>query len=137
MVKQRTLKTTVQATGVGLHTGEKVYLTLRPSAVNSGIVFRRVDLPRPVDIPADAHSVNDTRLSTCLEANGARVATVEHLMSALAGLGIDNAIVELSSSEIPIMDGSAGTFVFLLQSAGIVEQSAAKKFIRIKKTIEI
>ena len=137
MVKQRTLKTMVQATGVGLHTGEKVYLTLRPSPVNSGIVFRRVDLPRPVDIPADAHSVNDTRLSTCLEANGARVATVEHLMSALAGLGIDNAIVELSSSEIPIMDGSAGTFVFLLQSAGIVEQSAAKKFIRIKKTIEI
>ncbi len=137
MVKQRTLKTMVQATGVGLHTGEKVYLTLRPSPVNGGIVFRRVDLPRPVDIPAEAHSVNDTRLSTCLEANGARVATVEHLMSALAGLGIDNAIVELSSSELPIMDGSAGTFVFLLQSAGIVEQSAAKKFIRIKKTIEI
>jgi UDP-3-O-[3-hydroxymyristoyl] N-acetylglucosamine deacetylase len=137
MVKQRTLKTMVQATGVGLHTGEKVYLTLRPSPANSGIVFRRVDLPRPVDIPAEAHSVNDTRLSTCLEANGARVATVEHLMSALAGLGIDNVIVELSSSELPIMDGSAGTFVFLLQSAGIVEQSAAKKFIRIKKTIEI
>jgi len=137
MLKQRTLKTVVQATGVGLHTGEKVYLTLRPSPVNSGIIFRRVDLPRPVDIPAEAHSVNDTRLSTCLEANGARVATVEHLMSALAGLGIDNAIVELSSSELPIMDGSAGTFVFLLQSAGIVEQSAAKKFIRIKKTIEI
>jgi UDP-3-O-[3-hydroxymyristoyl] N-acetylglucosamine deacetylase len=137
MVKQRTLKTMVQATGVGLHTGEKVYLTLRPAAVNSGIVFRRVDLPRPVDIPAEAHAVNDTRLSTCLEAHGARVATVEHLMSALAGLGIDNAIVELSSSELPIMDGSAGTFVFLLQSAGIIEQSAAKKFIRIKKTIEI
>lgn len=137
MLKQRTLKTVVQATGVGLHTGEKVYLTLRPSPVNSGIVFRRVDLPSPVDIPAEAHSVNDTRLSTCLEANGARVATVEHLMSALAGLGIDNAIVELSSPEIPIMDGSAGTFVFLLQSAGIVEQSAAKKFIRIKKTVEI
>jgi UDP-3-O-[3-hydroxymyristoyl] N-acetylglucosamine deacetylase len=127
----------VQATGVGLHTGEKVYLTLRPSPANSGIVFRRVDLPNPVDIPAKAHSVNDTRLSTCLEANGARVATVEHLMSALAGLGIDNAIVELSSSELPIMDGSAGTFVFLIQSAGIVEQSAAKKFIRIKKSIEI
>lgn len=137
MVKQRTLKTTVQATGVGLHTGEKVYLTLRPAPVNNGIVFRRVDLPQPVDIPAEAYSVHDTRLSTCLEANGARVATVEHLMSALAGLGIDNLIVELSSSELPIMDGSAGTFVFLLQSAGIVEQVAAKKFIRVKKTVEV
>jgi UDP-3-O-[3-hydroxymyristoyl] N-acetylglucosamine deacetylase len=137
MVKQRTLKTIVQATGVGLHTGEKVYMTLRPAPANSGIVFRRVDLPRPVDIPAEAHFVHDTRLSTCLEANGARVATVEHLMSALAGLGIDNAIIELSSSELPIMDGSAGTFVFLLQSAGIIEQSAAKKFIRIKKTVEV
>jgi UDP-3-O-[3-hydroxymyristoyl] N-acetylglucosamine deacetylase len=137
MVKQRTLKSMVQATGVGLHTGEKVYLTLRPAPANSGIVFRRVDLPRPIDIPAEAHSVHDTRLSTCLEAQGARVATVEHLMSALAGLGIDNAIVELSSSELPIMDGSAGTFVFLIQSAGIVEQSAAKKFIRIKKTVEV
>jgi UDP-3-O-[3-hydroxymyristoyl] N-acetylglucosamine deacetylase len=137
MVKQRTLKTVVQATGVGLHTGEKVYLTLRPAPANSGIVFRRVDLPRPVDIPAEAHAVHDTRLSTCLEAHGARVATVEHLMSALAGLGIDNAIIELSSSELPIMDGSAGTFVFLLQSAGILEQSAAKKFIRIKKIVEV
>ncbi len=137
MVKQRTLKTVVQATGVGLHTGEKVYLTLRPAPVNSGIVFRRIDLARPVDIPAEAHAVNDTRLSTCLEARGARVATVEHLMSALAGLGIDNAIVELTSPELPIMDGSAGTFIFLLQSAGIVEQSAPKKFIRIKKTIEV
>src|SRR5512135_3500383 len=137
MVKQRTLKTAVQATGVGLHTGEKVYLTLRPAAVDSGIVFRRVDLPHPADIRAEAHAVNDTRLSTCLEAHGARVATVEHLMSALAGLGIDNAIVELTSPELPIMDGSAGTFIFLLQSAGIVEQAAAKKFIRIKKTVEV
>jgi UDP-3-O-[3-hydroxymyristoyl] N-acetylglucosamine deacetylase len=137
MVKQRTLRTTVQATGVGLHTGEKVYLTLRPAPVNNGIVFRRVDLPHPVDIKAEAYAVHDTRLSTCLEANGARVATVEHLMSALAGLGIDNVIVELSSSELPIMDGSAGTFVFLLQSAGIVEQVAAKKFIRVKKTVEV
>jgi UDP-3-O-[3-hydroxymyristoyl] N-acetylglucosamine deacetylase len=137
MFKQRTLKTIVQATGVGLHTGEKVYLTLRPAPANSGIVFRRVDLPRPVDIPAVAHSVNDTRLSTCLEANGARVATVEHLMSALAGLGIDNAVVEISSPELPIMDGSAGTFIFLIQSAGIAEQSAAKKFIRIKKIVEV
>jgi UDP-3-O-[3-hydroxymyristoyl] N-acetylglucosamine deacetylase len=137
MVKQRTLKTTVQATGVGLHTGEKVYLTLRPAPANSGIVFRRVDLVPPVDIRADAYAVHDTRLSTCLEAGGARVATVEHLMSAMAGLGIDNIVVELSSSELPIMDGSAGTFVFLLQSAGIVEQVAAKKFIRIKKTVEV
>ena len=137
MVKQRTLKTTVQATGVGLHTGEKVYLTLCPAPVNSGIVFRRVDLPQPVDIRAEAYAVHDTRLSTCLEAGGARVASVEHLMSPLAGLGIDNVIVELSSSELPIMDGSAGTFVFLLQSAGIVEQAAAKKFIRIKKTVEV
>lgn len=137
MVKQRTLKTTVQATGVGLHTGEKVYLTLRPAPANSGIVFRRVDLVPPADIRADAYAVHDTRLSTCLEAGGARVATVEHLMSALAGLGIDNVVVELSSSELPIMDGSAGTFVFLLQSAGIVEQVAAKKFIRIKKTVEV
>jgi len=137
MVKQRTLKTMVQATGVGLHTGEKVYLTLRPAAVDTGIVFRRVDLAHPVDIRAEAHAVHDTRLSTCLESNGARIATVEHLMSALAGLGIDNAIVELSSPELPIMDGSAGTFIFLLQSAGLVEQSAAKKFIRIKKTVEV
>ncbi len=137
MVKQRTLKTTVQATGVGLHTGEKVYLTLRPAAVDSGIVFRRVDLPHPTDIRAEAHAVHDTRLSTCLEAHGTRVATVEHLMSALSGLGIDNAIVELTSPELPIMDGSAGTFIFLLQSAGLVEQSAAKKFMRIKKSVEV
>lgn len=137
MVKQRTLKTMVQATGVGLHTGEKVYLTLRPAPANSGIVFRRVDLSPAVDIRAEAHAVHDTRLSTCLDANGVRVATVEHLMSALAGLGVDNIIVELSRPELPIMDGSAGTFVFLLQSAGIVEQSAAKKFIRIKKTVEV
>lgn len=137
MVKQRTLKTTVQATGVGLHTGEKVYLTLHPGEVDTGIVFRRVDLPQPVSIRAEAMSVHDTRLSTCLESGGARIATVEHLMSAMAGLGIDNAVVDLTSPELPIMDGSAGTFIFLLQSAGIVEQSAPKKFIRIKKTIEV
>ncbi|MDD5057978.1 MAG: UDP-3-O-acyl-N-acetylglucosamine deacetylase [Sideroxydans sp.] len=137
MVKQRTLKTVVQATGVGLHSGEKVYLTLRPAAIDSGIVFRRVDLANSPDIRAEAHAVNDTRLSTCLESHGARVATVEHLMSAMAGLGIDNAIVELTSPELPIMDGSAGTFIFLLQSAGIVEQAAAKKFIRIKKVVEV
>ncbi|HEU0186994.1 MAG TPA: UDP-3-O-acyl-N-acetylglucosamine deacetylase [Gallionellaceae bacterium] len=137
MVKQRTLKNSVQATGVGLHTGEKVYLTLRPAPVDTGIVFRRVDLDPVVELKADATLVHDTRLSTCLEGDGARVATIEHLMSAFAGLGIDNAIVELTSSEVPIMDGSAGTFIFLLQSAGIVEQSAAKKFIRVKKTIEV
>lgn len=137
MVKQRTLKTTVQATGVGLHSGEKVYLTLRPAAIDSGVVFRRVDLQHPEDIRAEAHAVHDTRLSTCLEMHGVRVATVEHLMSAMAGLGIDNAIVELTSAELPIMDGSAGTFIFLLQSAGIVEQAAAKKFIRIKKILEV
>lgn len=138
MVKQRTLKTMVQATGVGLHTGEKVYLTLRPAEVNSGIVFRRTDLSPQVDIRAEAHTVQDTRLSTCLvNDHGVRVATVEHIMSALAGLGIDNAIVELSSPELPIMDGSAGTFIFLLQSAGVVEQQAAKKFIRIKKIVEV
>ncbi len=137
MVKQRTLKNSVHATGVGLHTGERVDLTLRPAPANSGIVFRRVDLSPVVEIRAEALAVHDTRLSTCLEANGVRVATIEHLMSACAGLGVDNAYVDLSSAEVPIMDGSAGTFIFLLQSAGIVEQSAAKKFIRIKKTVEV
>lgn len=137
MVKQRTLRNPVQATGVGLHTGERVDLTLRPAPVNSGIVFRRVDLSPAVTIRAEAHAVKDTRLSTCLEADGVRVSTIEHLMSAFAGLGVDNAIVELSSAEVPIMDGSAGTFIFLLQSAGIAEQSATKQFIRIKKTVEV
>src|SRR5512139_330969 len=137
MVKQRSLKNSVQATGVGLHTGEKVYLTLRPAPVDTGIVFRRVDLDPVVELKADATLVHDTRLSTCLEGDGARVATIEHLMSAFAGLGVDNAIVDLTSSEVPIMDGSAGTFIFLLQSAGIVEQSAAKRFIRVTKPIEV
>ena len=137
MVKQRTLKNLVQATGVGLHTGDKVSLTLRPAPVNHGIVFHRVDLNPVVKLKAEAHAVHDTRLSTCLETDGARVATIEHLMSAFAGMGIDTAIVELNSSEVPIMDGSAGTFIFLIQSAGIVEQSAAKKFIRINKTVEV
>jgi len=137
MVKQRTLKTSVSVTGVGLHSGEKVTLSLRPAPVNSGIVFRRVDVKPVEEIQARAHSVHDTRLSTCMEQNGVRVATIEHLMSALAGLGIDNAFVEMDGAEVPIMDGSAGTFIFLLQSAGIVEQSAAKKFIRIKKAVEV
>ena len=136
MVKQRTLKNPVQATGVGLHTGERVDLALRPAPANCGIVFRRVDLDPAVEIRAEAYAVHDTRLSTCMEVNGVRVATIEHLMSAFAGLGIDNAYVDLNSAEVPIMDGSAGTFVFLLQSAGITELPAAKKFIRIKKTVE-
>jgi UDP-3-O-[3-hydroxymyristoyl] N-acetylglucosamine deacetylase len=137
MIKQRTLKNIVRATGIGLHTGEKVYLTLRPAAPNSGIIFRRVDLNPVVDIKADPYAVGDTRLSSCLERGGARVQTVEHLMSALAGLGIDNVYVDLTSGEVPIMDGSASPFVFLLQSAGIEEQPAAKKFIRIKKPVEV
>src|SRR6185437_13686655 len=137
MIKQRTLKNIVRATGVGLHTGEKVYLTLRPAIANSGIVFRRVDLNPVVEIKADAYAVGDTRLSSCLERAGTRVQTVEHLMSALAGLGIDNAYIDLTAGEVPIMDGSASPFVFLLQSAGIEEQPSAKRFIRIKKTIEV
>src|SRR5919206_4932837 len=131
MIHQRTLKNIVRATGVGLHTGEKVYLTLRPAAANTGIVFRRIDLASPVEIKANPYAVGDTRLSSTLEKNGVRVATVEHLMSALAGLGIDNVYVDLTAAEVPIMDGSAGPFVFLLQSAGIEEQPAVKQFIRI------
>ena len=137
MVKQRTLKTSVSVTGVGLHSGEKVTLSLRPGLINSGIVFRRMDTKPVEEIQARAHLVHDTRLSTCMEQNGVRIATIEHLRSALAGLGIDNAIVEMDGAEVPIMDGSAGTFIFLLQSAGIIEQSAAKKFIRIKKSVEV
>lgn len=137
MLRQRTLKTSIRATGVGLHTGEKVYMTLRPAAENSGITFRRVDLDEPVDIPADATLVGETMLGTTLIRDGVKVATVEHLMSALAGLGIDNVNVDLSAPEVPIMDGSAGPFVFLLQSAGIEEQHAAKKFVRIKKKIRV
>jgi UDP-3-O-[3-hydroxymyristoyl] N-acetylglucosamine deacetylase len=137
MIKQRTLKNIVRATGVGLHTGEKVYLTLRPAAPNTGIVFRRIDLEKVVEIKADPYAVKDTRLSSCLEKDNARVQTVEHLMSALAGLGIDNVYVDLSAGEVPIMDGSASPFVFLIQSAGIEEQAAAKKFIRILKTVEV
>jgi len=137
MLRQRTLKTTIRATGVGLHTGEKVYMTLRPAAENAGITFRRVDLDEPVDIPADPRLVGETMLGTTLIKDGTKVATVEHLMSALAGLGIDNVYVDLSAPEVPIMDGSAGPFVFLLQSAGIEEQTAAKKFIRVKKKVRV
>jgi UDP-3-O-[3-hydroxymyristoyl] N-acetylglucosamine deacetylase len=137
MIKQRTLKNVIRATGVGLHTGEKVYLTLRPAPSDTGIVFRRIDLTDPVDIRACPENVSDTRLSTTLENNGVRVSTVEHLMSAFAGLGIDNAYVDLTAAEVPIMDGSAGPFVFLIQSAGISEQSAPKRFIRIKREIRV
>jgi len=137
MIRQRTLKNVIRATGVGLHTGEKVYLTLRPAAVDSGIIFRRVDLPEPVEIKASPENVGDTQLSTTLIKDGVRISTVEHLLSALAGVGIDNAYVELSAPEVPIMDGSAGPFVFLVQSAGIEEQNAPKRFIRIKRPIRV
>lgn len=137
MLRQRTLKTAIRATGVGLHNGEKVYMTLRPAAENAGITFRRVDLDEPVDVPADPKLVGETTLGTTLVKDGVKVATVEHLMSALAGLGIDNLNVDLSAAEIPIMDGSAAPFVFLLQSAGIEEQKAAKKFIRIRKKVRV
>ena len=137
MIKQRTLKNAIRATGVGLHTGEKVYMTLRPAAPDTGIVFRRTDLTSPIEIPSRCEYVGDTRLSSTLVRDGARVGTVEHLLSAMAGLGIDNAYVDLSAPEVPIMDGSAGPFVFLLQSAGIEEQTVAKRFIRIKKAIKV
>jgi UDP-3-O-[3-hydroxymyristoyl] N-acetylglucosamine deacetylase len=137
MIRQRTLKNVIRATGVGIHTGDKVYMTLRPAAVNTGIVFRRVDLDPTVEVPADATNVGDTSMNTTLELKGVRVSTVEHLMSAFAGLGIDNAYVDLSNAEVPIMDGSAGPFVFLIQSAGIEEQSAPKKFIRIIEPVEV
>ncbi|MCH8248027.1 MAG: UDP-3-O-acyl-N-acetylglucosamine deacetylase [Proteobacteria bacterium] len=137
MLRQRTLKTAIRATGVGLHSGEKVYMTLRPAAENAGITFRRVDLEHPVDIPADPRLVGETMLGTTLIKDNVKVATIEHLMSAIAGLGIDNLNIDLSAPEVPIMDGSAGPFVFLLQSAGIEEQNAAKKFIRIKKKIRV
>lgn len=135
MIRQRTIKNVIRATGVGLHTGNKVYLTLRPASPDTGIVFRRVDLDQPVDIHAKAENVCDTKLSTTIGENGAKVSTVEHLLSAMAGLGVDNAYVDVSADEVPIMDGSSGPFVFLLQSAGIVEQDVAKRFIRIKKSI--
>tara|TARA_B100001093_G_C26852451_1_gene1025753 strand:- start:657 stop:1565 length:909 start_codon:yes stop_codon:yes gene_type:complete len=137
MLKQRTIKTAIRATGVGLHTGEKVYMTLRPAAINSGINFHRVDLNGPFTIKADPKLVGETMLGTTLIKDGIRVATVEHLMSALAGLGIDNLHIDLSAPEVPIMDGSAGPFVFLLQSAGIEEQGAPKKLIKIKKKIRV
>ncbi|WP_422126700.1 UDP-3-O-acyl-N-acetylglucosamine deacetylase [Thioalkalivibrio sulfidiphilus] len=137
MIRQRTLKNTIRATGVGLHTGEKVYVMLGPAPVDTGVVFRRMDLEPPVEIKASPDNVGDTRLSTTLVNGEVRVSTVEHLLSAIAGLGIDNLYVEVSAAEVPIMDGSAGPFVFLIQSAGIVEQEAPKKFIRIKRAVEV
>lgn len=137
MIKQRTLKNTIRATGVGLHSGKKVYLTLKPAPVDTGIVFCRADLEPMVEIPARAENVGETTLSTTLMKDGVRIDTVEHLLSAMAGLGIDNARIELSCSEVPIMDGSAGPFVFLIQSAGLEEQEAPKRFIRIKKEVSV
>ena len=137
MIKQRTLRNAIKATGVGLHTGEKVYLTLKPAPVNTGVVFRRTDLDPVQEIPARAENVGDTTLSTTLMSDSARVSTVEHLLSAMAGLGIDNAYVELSAPEVPIMDGSALPFIYLLQKGGIEEQNVAKRFIRIKEKVRI
>ncbi len=137
MIKQRTLKNVIRATGVGLHTGKKIYLTLRPAAVDTGIVFKRVDLAEQVEIRACPENVGDTQLSTSLERDGVKISTIEHLLSAFAGLGIDNAYVDVSAPEVPIMDGSAGPFVFLIQSAGVEEQKAAKKFVRIKQRVVV
>jgi UDP-3-O-[3-hydroxymyristoyl] N-acetylglucosamine deacetylase len=137
MIKQRTIKNTIRANGVGLHTGEKVYLTLYPADPDTGIVFRRSDLDPMISIAASPENVGDTNLHTTLMSGDTRISTIEHLMSALAGLGIDNLLVDVSAEEIPIMDGSAGPFVFLIQSAGIVEQEASKKFIRIKKPVTV
>ena len=137
MLAQRTLKTLTRAVGVGLHSGQRVELTLRPAAPDTGIVFRRVDLPEPVDIPVRAESVTDTRLASTISVGQAKVFTVEHLMSACAGLGIDNLYVDITAEEVPILDGSASSFVFLLQSAGIFEQNAAKQFLRVLKTVQV
>lgn len=137
MIRQRTLKNVIRATGVGLHTGERVCLTLRPAPMNTGIVFCRIDLDPPVQIKASLENVGETRLSTTLVRGDTRISTVEHLLSAMAGLGIDNAYVDLSAPEVPIMDGSAGPFVFLIQSAGIEEQPASKRFIRIKRLVQV
>lgn len=137
MIKQRTLKNPIHATGVGVHSGEKAYLTLRPAPINTGIVFRRTDLSEPVEIPALAKFIGNTDLCTCLAKEDVRIATVEHLLSAFAGLGIDNCYVDLSLPELPIMDGSASPFVFLIESAGIEEQNALKRFFRVKKAVEV
>ena len=137
MIKQRTLKNTVRATGVGIHTGQKVYITLKPAAIDTGIIFSRTDFAKHINLQANANLVGDTSMSTTLIKDGVRVSTVEHLMAAFSGMGIDNCIVELSASEVPIMDGSAGPFVFLIQSAGIELQPKAKKFIKVIKPVEV
>ncbi len=137
MLKQRTIQSLTKAVGVGLHSGQRVELTLRPAQPETGVVFRRVDLPVPVDIPITATAVTDTRLASTISNGGAKVYTVEHLMSACAGLGIDNMYVDITAQEVPILDGSASSFVFLLQSAGIVEQNAPKRFIRILKSVQV
>ncbi|HEX9706668.1 MAG TPA: UDP-3-O-acyl-N-acetylglucosamine deacetylase [Steroidobacteraceae bacterium] len=137
MAQQRTLRDAIRATGIGLHTGRKVLMVLRPAPPNTGIVFRRTDLDPPVDIPARATNVSETTLGTTLSADGAGVSTVEHLLSALAGLGIDNAFIELTAGEVPIMDGSAGPFVFLIQSAGIELQNSPKRFVRVRRRVEV
>ena len=137
MLAQRTLKTLTKAVGVGLHSGQRVELTLRPAAPDTGIVFRRIDLAEPVDIPVNAEAVTDTRLASTISAGQAKVLTVEHLMSACAGLGIDNLYVDITAEEVPILDGSASSFVFLLQSAGVIEQSAPKRFVRVLKPVEV
>lgn len=137
MAQQRTLRDAIRATGIGLHTGRKVLMVLRPAPPNTGIVFRRVDLDPPVDIPAQATNVTETTLGTTLAQGEVGVSTVEHLLSALAGLGIDNAFIELTAGEVPIMDGSAGPFVFLIQSAGIEVQASPKKFVRVRRRVEV
>jgi UDP-3-O-[3-hydroxymyristoyl] N-acetylglucosamine deacetylase len=137
MLAQRTLKTLSRAVGVGLHSGQRVELTLRPAQPDTGIVFRRVDLPIPVDIPVSAHAVSDTRLASTIGSGGAKVHTVEHLMSACAGLGLDNLYVDITAEEVPILDGSSASFVFLLQSAGIELQNAPRRFVRVKKSVEV
>ena len=137
MLKQRTLKSITRAVGVGLHSGQRVELTLRPAAPDTGIVFRRVDLPEPVDIPMTAAAVTDTRLASTVSNGGAKVQTVEHIMSACAGLGIDNLVIDITADEVPILDGSASSFVFLLQSAGIALQNAPRRFIKILKPVEV
>jgi UDP-3-O-[3-hydroxymyristoyl] N-acetylglucosamine deacetylase len=137
MLRQRTLKTLVSSSGVGLHTGQKVRMTLRPAPADTGVVFRRIDLASPVDLPARADMVGETRLSSCLVKDGVKLYTVEHLMSALGGLGVDNVYVDIDASELPIMDGSASPFVLLIQQAGIVEQQAPKRFLRVLRTVEV
>ena len=137
MLQQRTLQTITRAVGVGLHSGQRVELTLRPAQPDTGIVFRRVDLPQPVDIPVAATAVTDTRLASTISQGGAKVHTIEHLMSACSGLGIDNLYVDITAEEVPILDGSASSFVFLLQSAGIALQNAPKRFVRVLKAVEV